>query len=52
MPHHPHFEHEHGQTMVEYVMVLGLITLAIVTSIGLISGGVEAAINAVTDVLP
>jgi Flp pilus assembly pilin Flp len=52
VPLHSRFEHEHGQTMAEYALVLGLITLAIVTAIALLSGGIENSLNAVTDLLP
>ena len=38
---------EAGQTMAEYVVVLGVITLAIVTSFGLMSGGIENVLSQV-----
>lgn len=34
---------EHGQTMAEYTVVLGVITFAIVTTISLLSGAVNDA---------
>jgi Flp pilus assembly pilin Flp len=40
---------ELGQTMAEYAVVLGVITLAIVTSFALLSGAIEAAIDATVD---
>ena len=44
-------EREDGQTMAEYGVVLAVITLAIILSIAALSGGIEAAINAVTAIL-
>lgn len=38
---------EDGQTMVEYAVVLGVITLAIVTSFAALSGGIGAAVSAI-----
>jgi Flp pilus assembly pilin Flp len=40
---------QRGQTMAEYVVVLGVITLAVVTSFGLFSGAIEAAFNGIAD---
>lgn len=40
-------ESEGGQTMAEYTVVLGVITLAIVTTIGLLSGGVQGILEQV-----
>ena len=37
------FEQQRGQTMAEYVVVLGVITIAIVTSFAAMSGAVESA---------
>ncbi|MDX6485971.1 MAG: hypothetical protein QOF43_1124 [Gaiellaceae bacterium] len=37
----PMVEHEGGQTAAEYVVVLGLITLTIVTTFGVMSGAVQ-----------
>jgi Flp pilus assembly pilin Flp len=39
---------EHGQTMAEYAVVLAVITLAIVTSFGLLSNSIEGILTAVT----
>lgn len=36
---------ESGQTMAEYAMVLGVITLLIVTTLSLLSGEINAAFN-------
>jgi Flp pilus assembly pilin Flp len=36
-------QNEHGQTMAEYAVVLGVITAAIVTSLSLLSGAIGAA---------
>jgi Flp pilus assembly pilin Flp len=41
-------ECEQGQTMAEYAVVLGVITLAIVTALAALSGGVSAAVSAIT----
>jgi Flp pilus assembly pilin Flp len=38
---------EDGQTMAEYVVVLGVITLAIVTSFALMSGAIQSLLEAV-----
>ena len=37
-----------GQTMAEYAVVLGIITLAIVTTLAALSGSVGAAVSDVT----
>jgi Flp pilus assembly pilin Flp len=42
---------EDGQTMAEYGVVLGVITLGIIVAIGALSGGIEAAIDAITALL-
>jgi len=42
-------EWEEGQTMAEYAVVLGLITLAIVTSISVLSGGIQGVLQQVAD---
>ena len=38
-----HARAEEGQTMAEYTVVLGVITLAIVTTISILSGAIDAA---------
>jgi len=40
-------ECEEGQTMAEYTVVLGVITLAIVTTYGLLSGSIQGVIGQV-----
>ena len=40
--------YEQGQTMAEYAVVLTVITLAIVTSFGLLSNSIEGILTAVT----
>ena len=40
-------QEENGQTMAEYALVLGFITLVIVTAIGTLSDGVAAALGRV-----
>lgn len=42
---------EDGQTMAEYGVVLAVITLGIVVALGLLSGAISAALNAVTAIL-
>jgi Flp pilus assembly pilin Flp len=42
---------EEGQTMAEYGVVLAVITLGIVATLGLLSGGIDNALNAVKAVL-
>ncbi len=39
---------EQGQTMAEYAVVLAVITLAIVTSFGLLSNSIQGILTAVT----
>ena len=43
---------EEGQTMAEYAVVLAVITIAIVVTLGLLSGSIDGALQAVRDVLP
>jgi Flp pilus assembly pilin Flp len=43
----PRAKSEQGQTMAEYAVVLGVITLAIVTAFAALSGGIQSAISAV-----
>jgi Flp pilus assembly pilin Flp len=38
---------EEGQTMAEYGVVLAVITLGIVATLGLLSGGIDNALNSV-----
>ena len=45
------FDRQLGQTMAEYVVVLGVITLAIVTSFAAMSGAVENAFGRTLDLL-
>jgi len=42
---------ESGQTMAEYTVVLGVITLAIVTTIALLSGAVNGAFESAIEVV-
>ena len=44
-------EREEAQTMVEYTVVLGVITLAIVTTYGLLSGAIQGTFDAVRGLL-
>ncbi len=43
-------EWEEGQTMAEYVVVLGVITLAIVTTFGAMSGAIQHILEQVAGV--
>jgi Flp pilus assembly pilin Flp len=42
---------EDGQTMAEYGVVLAVITLLVVAALTALSGGISAAIDAVTGIL-
>ena len=42
---------EEGQTMAEYGVMLGVITLAVITAISLLSASVRSAISSVTELL-
>ncbi len=42
---------EEGQTMAEYGVVLAVITLGIVTTLGLLSGGINDALKSVISFL-
>ena len=46
------FKREDGQTMAEYGVVLGVITIALVLVFGDLAGAIEGAIDAVIAVLP
>jgi Flp pilus assembly pilin Flp len=45
------FSADEGQTMAEYGIVLALITLAVVATIGLLGGAVDAKLSKVYDVI-
>jgi Flp pilus assembly pilin Flp len=40
-------EGEEGQTMVEYAVVLGVITLAVMTALAALSGNISSAVTAI-----
>ena len=42
---------EEGQTMAEYAVVLAVITVAIIATLGLLSGAIQDAIQKVSDTL-
>jgi Flp pilus assembly pilin Flp len=42
---------EEAQTMAEYGVVLAVITLGIVATLGLLSGGIQSALNSVISFL-
>jgi len=42
---------ESGQTMAEYTVVLGVITIAIVTTIALLSGAINGAFESAIEVV-
>ena len=46
------FENEDGQTMAEYGVVLGVITVLCIVAFTALSGGISGAIDKVTGVLP
>jgi Flp pilus assembly pilin Flp len=43
---------EEGQTMAEYAVILGVITIAVVVTLGLLSTAIMDALQAVIDILP
>jgi len=43
---------EDGQTMAEYAVVLAVITVVIIASLQALSGGIGAALDSVTGILP
>lgn len=45
------FRGEEGQTMAEYTVVLGVITLAIVTTIALLSGAINAMYESTIEIV-
>jgi Flp pilus assembly pilin Flp len=44
-------KHEEGQTMAEYAVVLGVITLAVVGVFTALAGGINGAISSVTGII-
>lgn len=46
-----HARRDDGQTMAEYGVVLAVITLLVVAALTALSGGISAALNAVTGIL-
>ncbi|HEY2373709.1 MAG TPA: Flp family type IVb pilin [Gaiellaceae bacterium] len=42
---------EDGQTMAEYAVILTVVTLAVLTAIGLLSGNIGTVINRVADAI-
>jgi Flp pilus assembly pilin Flp len=42
---------ESGQTMAEYAVVLAVITVAIIATLGLLAGGINATLSSVTATL-
>jgi len=49
--HAANLRREEGQTMAEYGVVLAVITLLIVGTLGVLSGAINGALQAVADVL-
>jgi Flp pilus assembly pilin Flp len=45
-------DEERGQTMAEYAVVLAVITVLIIVSLTALAGGISAALDAVTAILP
>jgi Flp pilus assembly pilin Flp len=52
MPLHSLLRDEHGQTMSEYALVIGVITLALFAAVGFLSGAVETVIRTTGALLP
>ena len=44
-------DHERGQTMAEYAVVLAVITVAIVGTLAFLAGGIKSTLNSVTSKL-
>ena len=44
-------EHERGQTMAEYAVVLAVVTVAIVATLVLLAGGINSTLSSVTSTL-
>ena len=47
-----HASREEGQTMAEYAVILGVITIAVVVTLGFLSTAIQDALQAVIDILP
>ena len=47
-----HASREEGQTMAEYAVILGVITIAVVVTLGFLSTAIQNALQAVIDILP
>jgi Flp pilus assembly pilin Flp len=45
------YRKEEGQTMAEYGVVLAVITLGIIVTLGVLSGGINGALSRVTNAL-
>jgi len=43
---------DEGQTMAEYAVILGVIAVAVIVAVAALSGGIENALNRITDLLP
>lgn len=44
-------EREEGQTMAEYAVILTVITVGVLTALGLLSGQIQSVINRITDAI-
>jgi len=44
-------KHENGQTMAEYAVVLGVITLAVVGVFTALAGGISGALSSITSII-
>jgi Flp pilus assembly pilin Flp len=44
-------DHDRGQTMAEYAVVLAVITVAIVATLGVLAGGIKSTLSSVTSKL-
>ena len=52
MTPHPRDTNEHGQTMAEYALVLGVISLGVIAALGLFTTTVSDAISAAARLIP
>jgi Flp pilus assembly pilin Flp len=45
------FDREEGQTMAEYAVILSVITVAVVTVLGVLSGNIGTVLNRIADAI-
>jgi len=49
---HPRHTNEHGQTMAEYALVLGVISLGVIAALGIFTTAVSDAISTFAKLIP